>query len=136
MLTEEYEMKIIRDVILNEMLNYSDNSDNLDLESIDYDKDKVDPIEKKLYNEKGQLTFDGTIIFNNDRWKKWNGKFKNYYENGNLKREGEYKEGKYNGKIKNYYENGNLKKEAYAKEGKYDGKIKEYYENGNLKKRG
>ena len=47
----------------------SDNSDNLDLENIDNDKDEGNPREKKIYNEKGQLTFDGTIVFNDNRWK-------------------------------------------------------------------
>ena len=76
---------------------------------------------------------------------------KDYYENGNLKIEGFYKNDKLewskkyagNGTLikeqfkekgisKDYYENGNLKAEAPFKGGKREGISKHYYEDGNL----
>ncbi len=52
---------------------------------------------------------------------------KEYYENGNLKKETPYKNGNREGLVKVHYENGNLKLEVVFKEGKpvsgyaYDG---------------
>ena len=61
------------------------------------------------------------------------GVVKSYYDNGNLKLEGNFKDGKYEGLGKGYYENGNLKVEGNFKDGKEEGLEKRYYENGNLK---
>lgn len=61
------------------------------------------------------------------------GKIKSYYENGNLKEEGNFKDGKAEGLVKGFYENGNLEREENYKDGKLEGLTKIYYENGNLK---
>ena len=92
--------------------------------------------------------------------KRWNGKGIEYYYNGELKFEGEYKNGERNGKGKEYeseednfrliyegeslngkrngkgkeYYNDKLEFEGeYLNGKKWNGKGKEYYDNGNLK---
>ena len=63
-----------------------------------------------------------------------NGTVKEYWDNGKLKFEGEYLNGKRNGKGKEYYENGKLKFEGEYLNGERNGKVKEYYyRNGKLK---
>ena len=52
---------------------------------------------------------------------------KEYYENGIIKEEISYKDGKLNGISKEYYENGSLKSESTFKDGVLDGKVIEYY---------
>lgn len=46
------------------------------------------------------------------------GVVKGYYENGNLRAEGNFKDGKLEGLGKSYYDNGNLKAEVNFKDGK------------------
>ena len=60
------------------------------------------------------------------------GKIKEYYNNGQLKFESEYLNGKIMGKRKEYYENGKLKFEGEYLNGKRNGKGKEYNDKGNL----
>ena len=67
---------------------------------------------------------------------KENGIGKVYYPNGNLKGEVNHKDGKEEGLSKLYYENGNLESEINFKAGKGEGLSKTYYENGNLKGEG
>lgn len=57
---------------------------------------------------------------------------KEYYDNGKLKAEIPYKNGKVEGVVKEYYENGNLRIEIPFKDGKQEGISKLYYENGNI----
>ena len=52
---------------------------------------------------------------------------KEYYENGIIKEEMSYKDGKLNGIFKEYYENGSLKSKGTFKDGALDGEVKEYY---------
>ena len=81
-------------------------------------RDKV-PIRAKHYNEKGVLILDYK-----DKW------IKTYYDNGNLKDEGDYYYG-YIGILKEYYENGKLSFEGEAKDSKkWNGKV--YDENGEI----
>ena len=61
-----------------------------------------------------------------------NGYAKDYYDNGKLKFEGEYLNGKRNGKAKEFYHNGFLKFEGEYLNDERNGKAKEYYDNGNL----
>ena len=58
---------------------------------------------------------------------KGSGIIKEYYDNGEIKEEVSYKDGKLNGIFKEYYENGSLKSEGRFKNGFLDGKVKEYY---------
>jgi len=55
------------------------------------------------------------------------GKIEEYYDNGKLKYEGEYLNGKPNGKGKGYYDNGKLRYEGECLYGIPNGKGKEYY---------
>lgn len=71
------------------------------------------------------------------------GEFKTYYKNGQLKTEGNYKDGKKDGLEKYYYENGQLEAEMNwspsLRNENYSwqtGSFKEYYENGKLKEQG
>ena len=59
------------------------------------------------------------------------GKIKSYYENGNLKAEGNFKDGKAEGVAKVYHENGSLKSEISYKNGQRQ-ITKIYYPNGNI----
>ena len=67
--------------------------------------------------------------------KTFTGIIKSYYDNGALKEDIPYKDGKANGIVKGYYPNGNLESIGNFKDGKLEGLYKEYYENGNLKSR-
>ena len=82
---------------------------------------------KGLVNKK-MWTFDGE--FKNGE--AFNGKTKQFHENGQLQEEVEFKDGKANGKIKSYYPNGKLKGEGEFKDGKFHGTFKGYHENGKL----
>ncbi len=57
---------------------------------------------------------------------------KKYYNNGNLREEGQLKNGQGNGEWKYYYENGQLKSVGNYENGKKTGEWKYYLENGNL----
>lgn len=61
-----------------------------------------------------------------------NGKSIVYYPNGNIKQEGYFVDDKEHGLFKEYYETGRLATEAYFKNGKQDGELKGYHENGLL----
>jgi len=60
------------------------------------------------------------------------GKQETYDKKGQLLLLNTYKNGQLNGPYNSYYENGNLKTEATYKNGKEDGPIRVYYENGQL----
>ena len=55
-----------------------------------------------------------------------------YYSNGNFRRETPYKNNEANGIAKTYYESGKLMGETPYKNGKIEGIAKVYYKNGNL----
>ena len=63
---------------------------------------------------------------------KRNGIFKEYYENGVLKGEVEYKNDIKDGIWRTYYENGQLELEGEFRDNKRKGKQKKYDENGKL----
>ena len=81
----------------------------------------------KSYYENGQLKSEQT--FKNG---KNEGLWLYFYENGNLKRQINYKDGEYDGLHKGWYENGQLKYEGNHKDGESDGLSKSYYKNGQL----
>ena len=60
------------------------------------------------------------------------GKEETYDKNGQLLLLNTYKNGQKNGSHKSYYENGNLRTEATYKNGQNDGVSRMYYENGQL----
>ena len=59
-----------------------------------------------------------------------------YYENGQLKLEVNYKDGKEEGLWKGYYDNSQLRMEGNYKDGKQEGLWKGYYDNGQLRSEG
>ncbi len=73
----------------------------------------------------GQIKSDGEV-----KDGKPNGKVISRYENGQIKSEIEYKDGKQNGKAITWYANGQIKSEAEYKDGKQNGKCIIWYENG------
>ena len=77
-----------------------------------------------LHNENGDIIHE----YNN-----LNGKGKEFDDNGNLKFEDEYLNGKRNGNGKEFDDNDNLKFEGEYLNGKRNGKGKEYYYNGNYR---
>ena len=54
------------------------------------------------------------------------------YEDGQLKYEANFKDGKWDGLYQQWYENGQLEYEGNWKNGEYDGLHQEWYENGQL----
>jgi antitoxin component YwqK of YwqJK toxin-antitoxin module len=80
-------------------------------------------IERITYSKSGD-----TLILENtlDKMKM----VKEYYRNGQIEREKNYKDGKLDGKYTLYYYNGEIKSEKNFKDGKKDGKWTLYHENG------
>lgn len=60
----------------------------------------------------------------------WHGTYKEYYENGTVKMETLYEQGKKNGFHKTYFEDGKLHTEAYYKIGKKDSIMRVFFANG------
>jgi len=65
-----------------------------------------------------------------------NGTFKSYYQNGKIKKSGNYINGKENGLFKEYNEDGSINIEYSMKDGELNGPFKIYYDNGNIKMTG
>lgn len=63
---------------------------------------------------------------------KKDGKYKSFYENGQLKKEISYKNGELDGSYEEYYRDGKLKIKTSYKNGEKEGSYEEYYENGNI----
>ena len=59
-----------------------------------------------------------------------------YFESGQIKQEGVYKNGETIGEWKGYYENGQLKEIVTYSKNLENGPFKEYYKNGKLKTEG
>ena len=55
-----------------------------------------------------------------------------YYENGQIKLEGNYKDNKRDGKWTYWYENGQIEQEGNYKDHKQDGKWTWWHENGQI----
>ena len=58
------------------------------------------------------------------------------YENGQIKSEGNYKDGKPDGKVTGWFENGQIQTVLNLKDGKLDGKVIDWYENGQIEAEG
>lgn len=72
---------------------------------------------RQFYASNDQLEMEGTFIGDGSRRKKV-GKFVFFYENGQVKQEGEYKNGRKSGLWKEYYDNGQLSDEEFHLEEK------------------
>ena len=64
---------------------------------------------------------------------KRHGRYKKYYENGQLHEEGQFKEGKKHGLSKSYWENGRFETEVHWVDGKSHGPWKYHEKDGHLK---
>ena len=64
------------------------------------------------------------------------GKWISYYENGQIKKEGNYMNGWYYGSWNSYYENGQIESKENFSNQKREGKWISYYENGQIKTEG
>lgn len=85
----------------------------------------------KSYYDDGALYEEGNVV---DHAR--DGQWKQYYRNGNLRKEMTYAKEKFNGVVKDYYEHGALESEVNYTDGEMDGLYKEYYPNGTLRQQG
>lgn len=89
-------------------------------------------------NESGKITtyYDNGNVSREMEYKNGNliNGFKEYHYSGKLLEETTYIHGDFNGKRIEYFENGNIKKERHYELGNLSGVVKEYFQNGNLKK--
>lgn len=86
-------------------------------------------IEKSVMYHNGVITGEGNVLDdgNKDGW------WKEFFNDGSLKAEGNYEDGKSNGEWKFNYLNGKMEQTGkFNKQGKPDGKWKWFYEDGNL----
>ena len=87
---------------------------------------------KVLVKYKGEGSNEVVIVrisyFENGETSKWT----NYYRNGQIEVEENYKDGKVDGKQTSYFENGQIKEEVNFKDGILNGNITQYYQNGQL----
>ena len=106
------------------------------------DMSKLELRDGKIYVIGENEPYTGTFIkkFENGNLRKIaefkngvpHGKEETYDKNSQLLLLNTYKNGQLNGPYNSYYENGNLKTEATYRNGKEDGPIRVYYENGQL----
>ena len=85
-------------------------------------------VEKSYIFKNGKIIAEGILT---DSGKK-QGLWKEYYENGSLKSEGNYKDDKKTGKWKYYYKNGQLEETGEYVDGKPEGEWLWYYPSGKL----
>ena len=89
----------------------------------------------KTYYENGKVdskqVYWGAKLLDKNK-KPFNGVYKYYYQNGNIRKEETYKNGKMNGPLKEYYKNGNLKFEFMTTERNRYVSGKSYYEGGQI----
>ncbi len=84
-----------------------------------------------IYHENGKIQEEGQW---SSKLNKWVGKYRLYYDNGQVQHEFNFNtNGKREGPAKYYYENGQLAIEGNFQNGQETGVFKEYYENGDIK---
>lgn len=86
---------------------------------------------EKLYYENGKLKFEASYVDG-----KYDGAFKEYFEDGKILQEGLYKADALEGEIKTFYPNGKLREKVSFAGGVENGPFEEYLEDGNIKARG
>ena len=85
----------------------------------------------KSYYKNGQIKTNANYIYG-----QLNGVFASYYENGLLKSEGHYKNNKRKGFWKFFYENGGIKQKSNYRYGKLRGHFRSFYQNGQIESEG
>ena len=103
---------------------YSEKEVTLDHDTM-FLKKNMHKISGLVYNEHGEI---GSFIngFKNGHHKEW-------FRNGNLKDEINYKNGFKDGEFKYWDDRGQLLKSGHYKNNELDGFVKEWYHNGNIK---
>ena len=96
------------------------------------DKDQPEFVIKKVY-------YMSDSIQSQERYsilspEKRDGKYYEWYENGQLSEETDYLNGKSHGKSLKYWESGQLKAEINYEKGSFHGNLRTYWENGQLKR--
>ena len=71
----------------------------------------------KEYDENGQIIAEGEYKKDGETGREWSGKFIEYYYNGQIRYEENYKDGKEEGRFVSYYENGEIVDEDIWKDG-------------------
>lgn len=94
------------------------------------DKMEKEGVIKTFYNN-GKLKSIGYIT----KKEKYNGRYREYYETGELLKEAVYNNGILQGEVKTYYKNGKLKSIIPYKNGIIEGVRSFYYKNGNPKEK-
>ena len=89
------------------------------LSACDVPSDKLVTRYSTVYEVNSQIPFTGVAT--------------GYYENGQLKGKGNYKDGELNGLLEMYHENGQLEEKVNYKYGERHGLSKSYQENGQVK---
>ena len=84
-----------------------------------------------VYEENGQIIAEGEYKKDGETGREWNGKFIEYYYNGQMRWEWNYKNGETVSSF-HYFENGQLKYEGNYKDGKRVGKWVKYDSEGNI----
>ena len=82
----------------------------------------------KIYNNKGIVVSEGIIT---DAGKK-EGDWKDYFDSGKLRDEGNYKNNQKEGKWKYYFQNGKIEETGAFKNNRYTGEWIWYYDDGNV----
>ena len=84
-----------------------------------------------VYDENGQIIAEGEYKKDGETGREWIGKFIEYYYNGQMRWEWNYKNGETVSSF-HYFENGQLEYEGIYKDGKMDGKWVKYDDEGNI----
>lgn len=63
------------------------------------------------------------------------GEYKTWYESGNFRERGFFRNGRLEGEYNSWYDRGNRKQQSFYRDGNLDGECKNWYENGTLKSR-
>jgi uncharacterized protein len=90
-------------------------------------QEKSQTKEVKLYHDNGQLRTEATLDSNG----KPHGNCKEWYPNGNIYKDQNFKHGVPHGSMKEYFDNGNIRQEYNFKNGQHHGISNEFYEDGS-----
>lgn len=129
---ENGDIEIERTFINNQLtIAKSYNSDGLLILTVE-DTDKNDTQLVKEYYSNGSVSRSYEFK-SNDKEKKFNGEYKEFWENGNIKSFVIYKDGIRNGPVKGYFENGNIEFSGNLLNNIINGEATSFYKNGKLK---
>ena len=122
------EKEIYRDYKGNNLCKYEIYENEVLMQKYVYLNCKPDDINTYLYFPNGQLQMATQIRGNNIKQGKWI----EYYKNGNKKQVINYDKGEPTGSWTTYYENGNKKFQESYRMGKLNGKVKKWDIEGNI----